>query len=87
MNHWADEPVVTQDVDIVVAAEQTEVAVTFLEEAGFESERHQCSVNLQGNSKISIQISTDAIYHDFPARSVPADVHGILMRVASLEKH
>jgi hypothetical protein len=85
VNHWADEPVVTQDVDIVVTAEQTDVAVKYLEEAGFESQRYQWSVNLQGNSKINIQISTDPIYHDFPARSVPADVHGILIRVALLE--
>ncbi len=85
VNHWADEPVVTQDVDIVVAADQTDVAVKYLELAGFKSEQYQWSVNLQGNSKISIQISTDPIYKDFPARSVPADVHGILVRVASLD--
>lgn len=31
------------------------------------------------------QISTDEMYREFPARGVPADIHGILMRVASLE--
>jgi hypothetical protein len=28
---------------------------------------------------------TEAFYKEFPGRSVPADIHGILMRVASLE--
>ena len=27
---------------------------------------------------------TEEVYREFPARSVPADIHGILMRVASL---
>ena len=30
-------------------------------------------------------MSTEDFYKDFPSRSVPADIHGILMRVASLE--
>jgi hypothetical protein len=34
---------------------------------------------------VSVQLSTEAFYRDFPARCVPADVHGILLRVASLE--
>ena len=32
-----------------------------------------------------VQITTEADYADFPKRALPADVHGILMRVASLE--
>ena len=32
-----------------------------------------------------MQISTEPVYQTFPERAVPADVHGILMRVASLE--
>jgi hypothetical protein len=52
---------------------------------GFLAERFPSSVNLKGKSKVTIQISTEDFYRDFPARSVPADVHGILMRVASLE--
>jgi len=42
-------------------------------------------VNLKGQSKVSIQITTAPFYKEFPLRSVPADVHGILMRVACLE--
>jgi hypothetical protein len=85
VNHWADEPMVTQDVDFVVATESVELATKFLEEAGFKSERFQWSINFQGHSKVSIQLSTEDFYKDFPSRSVPADIHGILMRVASLE--
>ena len=76
---------VTKDVDIVITADDIDRAVTLLEKAGFTSERFSWSINLQGKSTVSIQISTEALYRDFPGRSVPADVHGILMRVASLE--
>jgi len=85
VNHWATEPMVTQDVDFVVAIEDVERAYTQLVEAGFKAERFAWSINFRGNSKISIQLSTEDFYRDFPGRSVPADVHGILMRVASLE--
>lgn len=85
VNHWANEPMVTQDVDFVVATESIELAKKLLEEAGFKSERFEWSINFRGQSKVSIQLSTEGFYKDFPRRSVPADIHGILMRVASLE--
>ena len=85
VNHWAAEPMVTQDVDIVVAAPEIERAVRLLEEAGFRSERFEWSVNFSGHSRVSIQLSTEDFYQEFPARSVAADIHGILMRVAALE--
>lgn len=85
VNHWAEEPMVTQDVDLVVATESIEETVKILEGNGFSSERFAWSINFKGNSKVSIQLSTEEDYQQFPSRSVPADVHGILMRVASLE--
>jgi hypothetical protein len=85
VNHWAVEPVVTQDVDFVVATESIELATRRLEEVGFKSERFQWSINFHGHSKVRIQLSTEDFYYGFPSRSVPADIHGILMRVASLE--
>ena len=85
VNHWAKEPMATADVDIVVATDRVEDAVRELEEAGFKAERFEWSINLKGRSKVSVQISTESFYRDYPARAVPADVHGILMRVASLE--
>jgi len=85
VNHWAEEPVVTADVDIVVAVESVDAAVGALVEEGFTAERFPWSINLKGASRVSIQISTEEFYREYPGRSVPADVWGILMRVASLE--
>ncbi|NLZ07096.1 MAG: nucleotidyl transferase AbiEii/AbiGii toxin family protein [Phycisphaerae bacterium] len=85
VNHWAAEPVVTQDVDFVVTTDAIERTVSLLEDAGFRSERFEWSVNFKGQSRVSIQLSTEEFYRDFPSRAVPADVHGILLRVASLD--
>ena len=85
VNHWAAEPMVTQDVDFVVTARDMERAVKTLCEAGFTAARHPWSVNFTGRAKVSIQLSTEEVYLSFPERAVPADVHGILLRVASLE--
>lgn len=85
VNHWAAEPMVTQDVDFVVATEAVEKAISILAEAGFQPERFPWSVNFKGHSRVSLQLSTEDFYLDFPSRSIPADVHGILLRVASLE--
>jgi len=85
VNHWAAQPMVTQDVDFVVVSDSVDRAVTALEEAGFRSERFEWSVNFQGRSAISLQLSTEEFYSEFPSRAVPADVHGILLRVAALE--
>ncbi len=85
VNHWAAQPMVTQDVDFVVASDAIERVVALLEGAGFRSERFEWSVNFTGRSAVSLQLSTEEFYRDVPSRAVPADVHGILMRVASLE--
>ncbi len=85
VNHWAAEPMATADVDLVIAAEKVEEAVATLKSLGFEERRFDWSISFKGESKVSIQISTEAMYMDFPSRSLPTEVHGILMRVASLE--
>ena len=85
VNHWAEEPMVTQDVDIVVTTDEIEKAVSLLEDAGFHAERFDWSINFQGQSKLSVQLRTEDFYREFPARAVPADVHGILMRVAAVD--
>lgn len=84
VNHWAREPLVTRDVDLVVAAPDIERVKTLLTEAGFKVGADEWAINFAGKSQVSIQLSTEAFYQDFPSRAVPADVHGILMRVASL---
>jgi hypothetical protein len=85
VNHWAEEPMVTQDVDFVVATDAIERTVAALEAAGFGTKRFPGSINFKGRSKVGIQLSTEECYRDYPERSVAADVHGILLRVASLE--
>lgn len=85
VNHWAAEPMVTRDVDFVVAADEIDRAVAVLEAVGFKAERHQWSVNFRGHSQVSLQLSTENFYHEFPSRGLPADIHGILLRVATIE--
>ncbi len=85
VNHWAHEPMATADVDIVIVSDRIEDASETLKSLGFSEKRFQWSINFKGDSNVSIQISTEEMYLDFPKRSVPANVHGILMRVASLE--
>ena len=85
VNHWAQEPMVTQDVDFVVTADAVDRVVSLLEDAGFQAERFEGAVNFKGRSKVSLQLSTEEFYREFPSRAVPADVYGILLRVASLE--
>jgi len=76
---------VTRDVDFVVTTDAIDRTVQILEEAGFCSERFEWSINFKGRSEVGIQLSTEDFYRDFYKRSVAADVHGILLRVASLE--
>ena len=85
VNHWAAEPMATADVDLVIASEKIEEASTALQELGFSENRFEWSINFKGESKVTIQISTEDMYQEFPSRSVPTEVHGILMRVASLQ--
>ncbi len=75
----------TADVDLVIASEQVDECVNALVAHAFVEERFPWSVNLKGRSKVSIQIGTEDFYKDFPSQAVPADVLGILMRVASLK--
>jgi len=84
VNHWAKEPMATADVDVVIAAERIPEVVKALRAEGFVARTFRWSVNLKGRSAVSVQISTEEVYREFPARSVPADIHAILMRVASL---
>jgi len=85
VNHWAHEPMATADVDLVIAAEKIEEAAETLRKLGFAEKRFDWSINFKGESNVSIQISTEEMYLDFPSRAVTASVHGILMWVASLE--
>jgi hypothetical protein len=85
VNHWAQSPMVTQEVEFVVSTSDIDRTRVLLEEAGFRSETFDWTINFKGNSIVSLQLSSEALYRDFPSRSVHADVHGMLLRVASLE--
>lgn len=71
---------VTRDVDFVVAVDEIEPAVATLEAVGFVAQRHPWSVNFLGRSQVSLRLSTEDFYREFPARSVPADVHLIQIK-------
>lgn len=85
VNHWAAEPMVTQDVDFVVTADSVDKAEAVLKSAGFTAEHFEWSINFKGTSKVSLQLTTEEDYAGFAARGMAADVHGILLRVASLD--
>lgn len=76
---------VTQDVDFVVPTDAIERTTAILTDASFRAEKLKWSINFKGHSKVSLQLSTEDIYRDFPSRSVAADVRGIILRVASLK--
>ena len=85
VNHWAAEQMVTLYVDFVVAADSIEKAEISLVNAGFKAQQFEWSITFKGPSEVAIQLTTEETYRDFASRGVPADVHGILLRVASLE--
>ena len=79
------EPVVSLDLDIIVAAENIE-AVCKTVEAHFKIERFAHSVNLSSDkSDLRIQLQTDPRYQDFIGRAASQSVLGYQMKVASAE--
>ena len=79
------EPVVSLDLDIIVAAENIE-AVCKTIEAHFKIERFAHSINLSSDkSDLRIQLQTDERYQDFIGRAVSQTVLGYHMKVASVE--
>lgn len=79
------EPVVSLDLDLVIAVEQLAEAERVLGEA-FTVERfaHRLSVSSVG-SRLRAQIQTDARYFAFVERAVERDVLGVRLPVAALE--
>jgi hypothetical protein len=80
------EPVYTLDADLVVIATELSNVSQRLREKGFKIESHLYSVNATATeSDLRIQFTTDPRYQDFPARSIPAVVLGVRVRIATLE--
>ena len=79
------EPVVSLDIDIVVAINETERACKAVE-VHFKIERFEHSVNLTSNkSDLRIQLQIDQKYQNFIARAAIHSVLGYEMKVAIVE--
>jgi hypothetical protein len=77
------EPVVSLDLDIVVALDDIEPVVSAAEKHGFKAERFEHRINLTSSeSDLRMQLQTDARYQAFIARADERDVLGYRMRVA-----
>ena len=83
VNAFVD-PVVSLDLDLVVAVEQLQDVEALLAES-FEVKRfpHSLQVYLAG-SDVRVQIQTDERYADFPQRATQQEVLGLALPVASL---
>jgi len=79
------EPVVSLDLDIVVAADNIESVIKAVK-AHFKTQRFTHSVNLSTDkSDLRIQLKTDSRYQDFISRAASHTVLGYKMKVASVE--
>lgn len=79
------EPVYTVDADFVVIARQLGTVEAALADAGFSMQRFPHSVNARRpGSKLSLQLTTDPRYQDFPARAEFREVLGLTVPVANV---
>lgn len=79
------EPVVSLDLDVVVAAQDLDALCSSVE-SYFKMERFAHSINLSSSqSDLRIQIQTDKRYQPFMARAMKKDVLGYQMNVAGIE--
>lgn len=80
------EPVVSLDLDIVVAAEGVDKVADAAAKRGLKVERFEHSVNLSsGKSDLRVQLQTDERYQAFIPRAAERDVLGYHMQVAAVE--
>jgi hypothetical protein len=79
------EPVVSLDIDIVVAVQNTEAVRKAAEAQGLKVEVFPHSINLTGaGSDLRIQVQTDPRYQAFVSTAETRPVLGYAMKVASL---
>jgi hypothetical protein len=84
VNAYAD-PVVSLDLDIVIALDQIERAETLLA-GSFKVERFAHSLNVaESGSDLRVQIQTDPRYAEFVNRATSHDVMGYTVPVAAIE--
>ncbi len=80
------EPVVSLDIDIVIAVHDIENVEKAALEHELKLDRFEHSINISGpGSDLRIQIQTDPRYQGFIARAEVRDILGYKMKVAALE--
>ena len=80
------EPVVSLDIDIVIAVKDMEATCRAAEKRGLKVEQFEHSMNLSSSkSDLRIQLQTDPRYQEFIPRAELKDVLGYKMSVASLD--
>lgn len=78
------EPVVSLDLDLVIAAEQIDQVETLLRAGEFQVRRFAHSLNVSlPDSDLRVQIQTDPRYAGFIERASPQNVLGVTLPVAS----
>ena len=79
------EPVVSLDLDVVIALDDTEAVCQRAAAAGLSIERFEHRLNLaSSDSDLRIQLQTDTRYQAYPPRATQKKVLGYTMRVASI---
>jgi hypothetical protein len=79
------EPLVSLDLDLVIASDQLEM-VTYLLMQNFNTKRFEHSLNISvAGSDLRVQIQLDQRYSSFPERAEYREVLGLTMPVASLD--
>ena len=85
VNAYVD-PVVSLDIDIVVAVEDVGTINMAAKGRGLKVEQFEHSVNISNpQSDLRVQLQIDPRYQDFIPRAEPRDVLGYGMNVANLE--
>jgi hypothetical protein len=80
------EPVVSLDLDIVVAIDEVQKVCKIAKLRGFRVKEFEHSVNLtHAKSDLRIQLQTDTHYQVFISRSKTKQILGYKMKVASVE--
>lgn len=79
------EPVVSLDLDLVIASDQIEKLEALLQEP-FEVKRfpHSLNISLRGSS-LRVRVQTDPRYFSFVERAAPQEILGLVLPVARVE--
>ena len=79
------EPVVSLDLDVVVAADKVDEVATAAKNSGMKVEKFEHSLNLASErSDLRIQLQTDARYQEFLARAIEKEILGYRLKVAAV---